>query len=1000
MSLEAATIPLLFRPLNTKLDSKTAGSVAFFDLLENLRARKMTSPEGALELVKRYGTAALTRDIDAPASFYSGPSSISAAVRASVLGDELLLADGTWLHSYSSAVSKWRTRGRLTTSSATVSRIGMVSSGSSTKPDVDVAYAGGVFVYTVWKGAGAFWLYVVSATTGEVMSVGTGAGAASVPLSISGQRPRLAAVGTKILVFYHDGAANLHLQIIDSATPTTIGAATTIATDAHATLKWDVTVDTTNSRALVAYRNNGATLSFRSFNSSGTQIATNSNGAAPDTAIGWLAHSWNDGNAYVAYVNSAGGVIAQTVSASTFGFSGSTTIDATATTARSVTGVFANALPTVVWEIPNATTHLQRTSYRVGSTGSVTDFVRGFGLASKMWRTSAGRYFCAIAYEGAAQRTALIVEFRGAPGDADKAIVGTPLIGDAAGLTQTGGLLPSVASLTSTTFALGLPTMEDAQVFGLARVDLDIAANLPGVNFAGSRYFPGAALMQYDGEQVVEAGFPIFPEAPTLTSTAAAGSLVNGGAYQYAAVYRWRDRNGRLHRSAPSPIASVTLTAGHTSCSVVVPCCRATMKGARTWNLNLEAADLHIVEIELYRTKAGETTLRFCRTMGSAVGSDTTTVSDTTADSALGELLYTDSGEVDNMPPPAPKIVHSWKGRMWAYTPRGLWFTKEIDEALGPEFAAELRMELDEGDGPLTAMIDIDERLMLLRRAAPPQQVTGEGPDRKGDGMYSRPARLSLTVGATNQLGVARTPDGAIVKGPKGFWLLDRAGGEQYIGAMVEDWNALTVTGSVVCETANEVRFTTSDGRTLVWDWFFKGWYTDTGQAAAASVLWNHVFAYVGSDGTVKYEVAGSYADSGVAIASKYRLAWISPFGLHQHGRVRRIRFLGEYRGAHTLKATMARDFRGVDDTAVSIVAPGAGSFGDWSPFGGEPVFGLGDGSYRMEARPAVQKLTSFRLTVEDVLTSATAGFAMSGIVLEAAVKRGMSPKPAWGTMT
>jgi len=86
---------------------------------------------------------------------------------------------------------------------------------------------------------------------------------------------------------------------------------------------------------------------------------------------------------------------------------------------------------------------------------------------------------------------------------------------------------------------------------------------------AQSLCFTGGQLFQYDGSDVVESGFNIFPSLNTTFSQDTIGGGI--GSYgltpdpmiQVVGIYEWTDQNGQLHRSAPSdplPIKMVDST--------------------------------------------------------------------------------------------------------------------------------------------------------------------------------------------------------------------------------------------------------------------------------------------------------------------------------------------------------------------------------------------------------------------------------------------------------
>ena len=81
-------------------------------------------------------------------------------------------------------------------------------------------------------------------------------------------------------------------------------------------------------------------------------------------------------------------------------------------------------------------------------------------------------------------------------------------------------------------------------------------------------------------------------------------------------------------------------------------------------------------------------------------------------------------------------------------------------------------------------------------------------------------------------------PLGLMFKSEKGIYLLGRDFKVVYIGAAVEAYNSMTITSATLLADTNEVRFTTMEGRTLVYDYFHNRWATFTGQTAIDSVIY------------------------------------------------------------------------------------------------------------------------------------------------------------------
>ena len=140
--------------------------------------------------------------------------------------------------------------------------------------------------------------------------------------------------------------------------------------------------------------------------------------------------------------------------------------------------------------------------------------------------------------------------------------------------------------------------------------------------------------------------------------------------------------------------------------------------------------------------------------------------------------------------------------------------------------------------------------------------------------------------------------------------MVDRGLQVQYVGASVEAWNDLTITSASAVDDQNQVRFTTSNGRCLVYDIYFDQWYTFTNIAAIDSAVWQGKFVFLKATGEVWRETKGSYVDVDVPIISKYVLALLQFAQVQGFQRIYKLNILGENRGTHGLKIEVGYDYR------------------------------------------------------------------------------------------
>ena len=86
---------------------------------------------------------------------------------------------------------------------------------------------------------------------------------------------------------------------------------------------------------------------------------------------------------------------------------------------------------------------------------------------------------------------------------------------------------------------------------GINSATLTFNSLLDNKILANDIHTSGGILSMYDGANVVEHGFNLYPENVSANLTYANGGL-GAGNYQYSAVYEWMDNQGNIHRSAPS----------------------------------------------------------------------------------------------------------------------------------------------------------------------------------------------------------------------------------------------------------------------------------------------------------------------------------------------------------------------------------------------------------------------------------------------------------------
>src|SRR4029077_14107698 len=93
------------------------------------------------------------------------------------------------------------------------------------------------------------------------------------------------------------------------------------------------------------------------------------------------------------------------------------------------------------------------------------------------------------------------------------------------------------------------------------------------------------------------------------------------------------------------------------------------------------------------------------------------------------------------------------------------------------------------------------------------------------------------------------TPEGVIFHSDQGFWMLTRALSVVYIGASVEAFNGLSFTGAVQIPDTTQIRFSSTSGTCLVYDYFVGEWTTFKNYKAVDCCIFQQQMTFLQTDG-------------------------------------------------------------------------------------------------------------------------------------------------------
>jgi hypothetical protein len=520
-----------------------------------------------------------------------------------------------------------------------------------------------------------------------------------------------------------------------------------------------------------------------------------------------------------------------------------------------------------------------------------------------------------------------------------------------------------------------------------------------------SLFMTGGFLRQWDGTNWTENGFHYFPNLIGITQSAGTGSI-GVGTYLYTAIYTWQNQRGEVERSAPAIPLSIVVAAANSSVDVTVDYLNLTQK-----------TNGGTVTIELYRSTANapanSTLYKTTQTPNNEdLTSATITNSNSDAALVLNEPLYTTGNVLENISPNAGTIVENYKNRLVTKDPSDenlTWISKEYEVGRTVEFSDVLTFRTSDIGGRITGYKQLDDKLLIFKKNLI-FVTSGDGPNNTGTefGLFP-PEIVASDTGCNNASSIVLTPVGVMFKSAKGFYLMNRSLQLEYIGQDVESFNFQDVTAATMVEDRNQVRFLTSSGLTLVYDYFYRQWSTFTNHEGLDAIMCGSVYSYLRTNGDVWNETEGLYRDDQTAISLKIKTPWIKlmqsksqavPLGPQSFFRVRRFALLGRLASKHTLQIGVSYDYRpDVQQTyyfnteqRLSIPAGQYGNdayYGATSPYGGD----LGnDTVYQFRARTARQKCESFQLIIQDIAQPFYGeSYGITDLSIEVGLKKGIN---------
>lgn len=991
MPLQKQTFPINF---SQGLDTKTDPFQIPFGKF--LRLKNSIFEKGGL-LKKRNGFAQLTSLPDSSTTF-------------TTTFNNNLTAIGSSLSAYSMGSKTWVNKGTL--QSLELSTLSLIKTNNN-QSQTDSATSPTGLVCTAYtdniSGSPVYKYVVADVTTGQNVVAPT-------TITNGSGSPRVFILGNYfVVVFTSTITATAHLQFIAINFYTlTAGAATDISTNytASSTVAFDGVV--TNNSLYVAWNGNdgGNAIRMTYIDSTLAQHNTVIFAGRVATIMSVCADiSGSTPIIYASFYDSASSTAyTLAVNPSLVTILAPTQFLATGTILN-VTCAAGSGICTNIYETSNAYSYdaaiktnfvSKKTVTQAGVVGAAVVVLRSVGLASKAFTYSRNTYFLCT-YSSSYQPTYFLVDMSGniisklaysnGGGYLTKGLPGVSLTGNVAQVSYLFKDLVQSINKTQGASNAGLGVYAQTGI-NLATFTIG-TSDVVSAEIGNNLHISGGLTWVYDGYQIVESGFNVWPDNVECVWSATGGSIVakpdgatNTNAYFYQAIYEWSDNQGNLHRSAASIPVSVTTTgaASTGSITVNVPTLRLTYKTANP------------VKIVIYRWSVAQQTYYQVTSITTPTVNSTATDSiafvDTLADASIigNSIIYTTGGVIEDISPPSFSVVSLYKSRLFGVDSEDrnlLWYSKQVIEATPVEMSDLLTIYIAPtqaakgSTGAITALSSMDDKLIIFKKDAI-YYITGNGPDNTGaNNDFSDPIFITSTVGCTNPQSIVFMPEGLMFQSDKGIWLLNRRLATSYVGAPVDDFNSFEVLSALSVPATNQVRFTLSNGITLMYDYYFQQWGTFTGIPSVSSVIFEDLHTYVDSYGRVFQENIGSYLDGSTPVLMGFTTGWLNFSGLQGFERAYSFSLLGKYISPHKLACSVAYDFNG-SPPQTSIVNPDnyTNPYGNDPLYGSTQVFGGISSLEHWEVFFRKQKCISYQIGIDEVFDSSFGTAAGEGLTL------------------
>jgi hypothetical protein len=549
----------------------------------------------------------------------------------------------------------------------------------------------------------------------------------------------------------------------------------------------------------------------------------------------------------------------------------------------------------------------------------------------------------------------------------------------------------AVVDVATDQWRFGVPTKISDDDNAVAIVDINRnVTNIFSVEGDDRLLIEGSVGYEFDGVDAFESGFLLYPKAVNPTD-GGAGALT--GNFFYTATYSFIDSKGCIHRSAPAPVSSITVTSKDVD--VDIP----------TTKLHRKALDGKVV-IEVWRTEDVGSFFYKVGEIENLQNVNQSTFTDTVLDATLiaNEPLYKQpSGPTLGHLSPQPwnvGCIH--QGRFFfadrEYPETRIYYTNKKVHREGYHFNDVLVITVPPDGGVITALASYRDRLIVFKENRI-YATYGKGLSPTGQGTgYAEPVLLTNAAGCSVKKSVVECPAGLLFKSSTLVWLLDSKLTAAPMGDSVEyATDSVTINRAVAVPDKDYVVFLTT-GDHIVYHYLTNTWSTfsnadgaSDGIVALGGLVWFRLGS-VSDSNMVIVENRSVYTDQGTQYFIKLETGWVHPATIGGWSRVYGCLVTGSSNVADCrLRCKFAYDNINYWVDSQSYDMDTLPAFSEVSQYGDGVASSFRDDALIVDFATSQQKVTSIRVHISDenLEGDCGAGLSVSALSLIYGTKEG-----------